>query len=45
MYLSSYRLGGKPQQLVNLVGNNKKVAVIPNALDFQQIYQDVMMGY
>lgn len=34
MYLSSYRLGDDPQQLVNLVGSNKKVAVIPNALDF-----------
>ena len=34
MYLSSYRLGDNPQQLVDLVGNNKKVAVIPNALDF-----------
>lgn len=34
LYLSSYRLGDNPQQLVNLVGSNKKAAVIPNALDF-----------
>lgn len=34
MYLSSYRLGDNPEKLVNLVGANKKVAVIPNALDF-----------
>jgi len=33
MYLSSYRLGDKPQELVNLVGENKKVAVIQNAMD------------
>lgn len=34
LYLSSYQLGDNPQSLVNLVGANKKVAVIPNALDF-----------
>ncbi len=34
LYLSSYRLGNNPELLVDLVGNNKKVAVIPNALDF-----------
>jgi len=34
MYLSSYRLGNNPEKLVALVGANKKVAVIPNALDF-----------
>jgi len=34
LYLSSYGLGNNPQQLVDLIGNNKKVAVIPNALDF-----------
>jgi dipeptidase E len=34
LYLSSYRLGDKPEQLVKLLGDNKKVAVIPNALDF-----------
>lgn len=32
-YLSSYRLGDDPQKLVSLVGENKKVAVIPNAMD------------
>lgn len=34
LYLSSYRLGDNPQKLVDLVGENKKAAVIPNALDF-----------
>lgn len=34
MYLSSYRLGNNPEKLVELVGQNKRVAVIPNALDF-----------
>jgi dipeptidase E len=33
MYLSSYRLGDHPEKLLNLVGPNKAVAVIPNALD------------
>jgi len=34
MYLSSFRLGDHPEQLVNLVGSNKKVAVIANSIDF-----------
>jgi dipeptidase E len=34
MYLSSYRLGDHPEQLINLIGPNKKVAVIANAVDF-----------
>lgn len=34
MYLSSYRLGNNPEKLVRLIGPNKKIAVIPNALDF-----------
>lgn len=33
-YLSSYRLGNDPQRLIEIVGENKRVAVIPNALDF-----------
>lgn len=33
-YLSSYRLGDRPEQLVELLNDNKKVVVIPNALDF-----------
>jgi len=33
MYLSSYRLGNKPSKLIELVGTNKRTAVIPNALD------------
>ena len=33
LYLSSYHLGGNPQVLVDMVGKNKKAAVIPNALD------------
>lgn len=36
LYLSSYRLGDNPQELVNLVGENKRTAVIPNALDFSR---------
>lgn len=36
LYLSSYRLGDNPQKLVELVSENKKVAVIPNALDFSK---------
>lgn len=34
LYLSSYRLGDTPEKLRNLLGSNKKVVVIPNALDF-----------
>lgn len=34
MYLSSFRLGDNPQQLVDLVGSNKRVAVIANSIDF-----------
>jgi dipeptidase E len=34
MYLSSYRLGDNPQLLTDLVGENKKVVVIANAIDF-----------
>lgn len=34
MYLSSYRLGDNPQRLAELAGDNKKVAVIANAMDF-----------
>lgn len=33
LYLSSYHLGDNPQVLVEMVGKNKKAAVIPNALD------------
>ncbi len=34
MYLSSFRLGDHPEQLVALVGKNKRVAVIANSVDF-----------
>lgn len=34
MYLSSYKFGDNSQQLVDLVGSNKKAAVIADALDF-----------
>ena len=30
MYLSSFRLGDHPEQLVSLVGTNKKAAIIAN---------------
>lgn len=33
-YLSSYHLGNNPQKLAAMVGENKRVAIIPNALDF-----------
>lgn len=34
LYLSSDRLGNAPEKLVELVSNNKNVAVIANAMDF-----------
>lgn len=37
LYLSSYRFGDEPQKLADLVGENKRIAIIPNALD---IYPD-----
>lgn len=36
LYLSSYHLGDVSKKLKDLVGPNKKAAVIPNALDFSQ---------
>lgn len=33
LFLSSYGLGNKPEELLQLVGSNKRVAVIANALD------------
>ena len=33
LYLSSYKFGDDPQQLANLYGENKKVAVVVNAWD------------
>lgn len=33
LYLSSYQLGNQPEELVRLIGKNKKVAVIVNASD------------
>ncbi len=38
LYLSSYKLGNHPQSLANLIGKNKKIAIIPNALD---VYTDL----
>ena len=34
LYLSSYRLGNKSQEFVDSFGENKKVAVIANSMDF-----------
>ena len=34
MYLSSFRLGDHPEQLVEMVGANKRVAVIANSIDY-----------
>jgi len=33
LYLSSYHLGNNPQTLADLMEKNKKIAIIPNALD------------
>lgn len=38
LYLSSYKIGDNPQLLAGLVGDNKKIAIIPNALD---VYTDM----
>jgi len=38
LYLSSYKIGDNPQLLAGLIANNKKIAIIPNALD---VYTDV----
>lgn len=37
LYLSSYKFGDNPKKLADLVGENKKIAIIPNALD---VYTD-----
>jgi dipeptidase E len=34
LYLSSYHFGDHPQQFSDLIGNNKNIAIIPNALDW-----------
>lgn len=34
LYLSSYRLGNRPEELAKLILGNKRVAVIVNAMDF-----------
>lgn len=33
LYLSSFRLGNKPEQLANLLSHTKKAAIIVNAID------------
>jgi dipeptidase E len=33
LYLSSYKLGNKPEELTKLIGNNTRVAIIMNAQD------------
>lgn len=38
LYLSSYKIGNNPQLLADLIGVNKKIAIIPNALD---VYTDI----
>lgn len=38
LYLSSYKFGDNPQSLATLIGENKKIAIIPNALD---VYTDL----
>lgn len=44
MYLSSYRLGDSPQRLADLFGQNKKVAVIANSIDFGDDQERRKMG-
>ncbi|MPM51629.1 Peptidase E [bioreactor metagenome] len=39
LYLSSYRIGNDPQSLANLIGHNKKIAIIANAHD---VYTDIV---
>lgn len=39
LYLSSYKIGNNPRLLADLIGSNKKIAIIPNALD---IYTDLV---
>jgi len=39
LYLSSYRLGNNPEKLIELFSDNKKVAVIANAMDFVDDFQ------
>ncbi len=39
LYLSSYKIGDNPKLLADLICNNKKIAIIPNALD---IYTDLV---
>ncbi|MCX6793115.1 MAG: hypothetical protein NTY12_03735 [Candidatus Falkowbacteria bacterium] len=34
LYLSSYKFGNHPEELVKLLGENKKAAVIMNAVDY-----------
>lgn len=34
LFLSSYRLGDKPEKLLELFSDNKKIAIISNAMDF-----------
>ena len=34
LFLSSYRLGNEPEKLLELFSDNKKVAVVANAMDF-----------
>lgn len=38
LYLSSYKLGNNPQALADLVGKNKRIAIIPNSRD---VYADI----
>ncbi len=40
LYLSSFRLGNYPEELVALTGRGKRVAVILNALDNRQEARD-----
>jgi len=39
-YLSSFKLGDKSTELARLMGNNKKMAYIPNACDYTKVDWD-----
>lgn len=39
-YLSSFKLGDRPDELVRLMSNNKNIAYIPNACDYTNVNWD-----
>ncbi|MCA9349317.1 Type 1 glutamine amidotransferase-like domain-containing protein [Candidatus Saccharibacteria bacterium] len=37
LYLSSYKLGNKPEEMLTLIGDNKRTAIIANAQDSKSV--------